>query len=227
MNLMSVWTQKLVRQAAGDPPSAAPADPAPTAPAAPDYSFLPPEFVVDGKPDAEGFTKHLAALTEKSKPRAPEDGAYDLSLPADLKFDAEGFEPKLDLDNPEFAPVVSGLKDFLKSIDAPKEAGPAALGLLAQYQAAQYQAAVKALEAEMTALGPQAQTRIETVSRSLETLLPKDEADAMRGTLTSAKGIAAMERLLSAKGLSSPTPNPAAAEPDPLAARYPTTAARR
>ncbi len=227
MNLMSVWTNKIAREAPGEPSGGAPADPTPAPAAAPDYSFLPAEFLVDGKPDAERFTAHLADLTERAKPRTPEDGVYDLTLPADLKFDVEGFTPQLDLENEAFKPLVSELTETLKSLGAPKEAGSQVLGLLARYQAAQFSAAVKEQEAQFAALGPQADARIQTVARSIETLVPKEEAEALMATVTSAKGLIALERLLSAKGMNSALPNPAAAEADPYADRYPSTASKR
>ena len=226
MNMRNWFNERMTRQVAdpagGTPSDPAPANPAP-APEAPDYSFVPAEFLVDGKPDAAKFKDHLTALSDKAKPKAPEDGVYDLALPADLKFD-DGFKFELDLENEAYKPIVTDLTAALKEIDAPKEAGGKLLGFLARFKAAEYQQAVKAQEAEMSALGPQAATRLDTLTRSLETALPAEEAAALKEATFSAKAVIALERLLSAKGFSAPAPqNPGPSEDAGLAARYPTT----
>lgn len=226
---MRHWLERMTRQVA-EAGGGAPADPPAAtepAPEAADYSFVPAEFMVDGKPDGAKFSAHLQTLSDKAKPKAPEDGAYDFTLPADLKFD-DGFKFDLDLENEAFKPIVSDLTAALKEIDAPKEAGSKVLGLLARFKAAEYQQAAKAQEAEFAVLGPQADSRIEALSRSLETALPAAEAAALKEATFSAKAVIALERLLSAKGFTSPAPqNPGPAEDAGLAARYPTTSIRK
>jgi hypothetical protein len=238
MNLTNYWNGKLAREmpdagSGGEPVPAPTPDPAP----GPDLSFVPADFHVDGKPDLTKFTEHyqsLVANDAKAKERAalvPEDAAYDMALPDDLKFDGldlpEGFKVALTLDDPAFQPIAADLKAFLKETGAPKDAGKTVAALIARYEAAKFSKSFSAMKEDAKILGTpaQAQARVETVSRALQGRLPAEQAAALQSMTGNARALQALEALLSPQGLASPTPTPPAPI-DPLAARYPKTATR-
>lgn len=210
---------------AAPPPEAAPAAAAP-APAAEaiDLSFVPEAFVKDGKPDLEAFKAHYADLSKA--PEIPE--AYEYAIPADLKFDGlpEGMIIAIDAKDPVMAPLFEDLTGILKGMKAPAESAQQITGLLAKYEAAKFTQALAVQQAEMDTLGPQATARIEAVTRTMETLLSADQVKALQGATKSAHALQALEKLLGPRGLTPPTPIPQQNEPDPLAARYPKSAAR-
>lgn len=240
MNLTNYWDRKVTRQVADAEQGSTPA-PAPVAvpvpEAAPDLTFIPQDFYADGKPDFAKFTEHyqgLVAADATAKERAaliPEDAAYDISLPDDMKFEGmdlpEGFKVDLVLDDPAFQPIAADLKAFLKDAGAPKDAGKTVASLIARYEAAKYSKGFSQLKEDAKLLGTpaQAQARTEVVGRALLARLPEDQANAVRSMTGNAKALMALETLLSPKGLGNPTPVPTAAV-DPLAARYPNTANR-
>lgn len=225
------WSNKVRWQAPGEPaaappaPEAAPAapEPAPVADAI-DLSFVPADFVKDGKPDLEAFKAHYADLTKA--PDLPD--AYDYSLPADLKFEGlpEGMTIEIDTKDPVMAPLFEDLTGILKGMKAPAAAAQQVTGLLAKYEAAKLSQAFADQQKEMDALGPQATARIEAVTRAMQVALPADQVAALQGVTKSAAALQAMEKLLGPRALLSPTPNPATTPEDALAARYPKTATR-
>lgn len=235
------FASKLTRQVAGEPGGGAPApaaDPAAAAPAAqpagPDLSFIPETFHVDGKPDLAKFAEHFQGMTKAEQERAaaiPADGKYAFDLPADLKFDGieglpEGFKIDNNMADPMFAPIVEELSATLKEIGAPAAAAGKVASLLAKYEAIQYAAAAKALKADMATLGTedQVKSRVETLHRNLQTVLPKEEAAGLLQATTSASAVKALEKLLSGRSMTSPNPTPAAPEATSLDLRYPKTA---
>ncbi|MGL6210514.1 MAG: hypothetical protein ACRC14_11870 [Paracoccaceae bacterium] len=234
MKPTNFWHKSPLWQAAGETGSA-PAEPviAPTEPSVdtgPDLSFVPADFHVDGKPDLGKFKDHYATLKADADARAakalPE--TYDFALPADLKFDGldlpEGFAVTALTEDPAFQPLYAELGGFLKEIGADADAGPKVASLLARYKAAEtakeWTAAKAEVEAEAAKLGPQADARIATVSRLLETRLPAEQAQALQGFARSAEALKAIETLLGPKTMGSPPPAPPPPA-DPLAARYP------
>ena len=240
MNLTNYWDRKVTRQVAGAEQGSTPApapESAPVPEAAPDLTFIPQDFYADGKPDFAKFTEHyqgLVAADATAKERAaliPEDAAYDISLPDDMKFEGldlpEGFKVDLALDDPSFQPIAADLKAFLKDAGAPKDAGKTVATLIARYEAAKYSKGFAQLKEDAKLLGTpaQAQARTEVVGRALLARLPEDQANAVRSMTGNAKALMALETLLSPKGLGNPTPAPTAPA-DPLAARYPNTATR-
>lgn len=227
MKLNDFWS-KAARQvaeqsAAASPEAVVAATPEATPEAAPsvDLSFIPQDFHVDGKPDTAKFAEHYQQLSEKAgkaseEPVVPD--AYEFSLPADLKFDGmpEGFAVEIDTTAEEFAPLFTQLGDTLKAMKAPAELAPQMMGLLAQYKAAEISNQIKAGQRELATLGEptQVSARIETVTRSLQSALPAEEATALMGAIKTASGIKALEKLLSPKGMATPTPTPAPKDPD-------------
>jgi hypothetical protein len=249
---MSKFRDKIRWQIPGElagstPPTAGGEQPA--APSAPetgaDFSFIPQDFHVDGKPDLGKFTAHYQELvaTDAQRKQAmadvPQDGAYDFALPPDLKFDGldlpEGFKVELATDDPAMKPLFDELGSVMKELGLPKAAAGKFTSLLAKYEAtktSQYFAAAKQQEAavkqEMSALGSEAQAiaRLQTIERKLQTMLPADQVDALKGATTSAKAVMALEKLLSPSGLSSPVAQPPASKVDDLVAYYSTPTKR-
>lgn len=210
MKPTNFWTDKIRWQVPGEPSGGAPADP--PADAAPDYSWIPADYQVDGKPDFAKFSEHYKDLTRA--PEVPE--AYDFAPPADLKFDGlpEGFKIEIDAKDPTMAPLFDELGAMLKGMNAPADAGQKVSGLLAKYEAAKYAEAVAAQTKEMESLGPQATARIEAVQRAMEAALPADQVAALKGVTMSAKALMAIEKLLSPRSLASPPPSPASVADD-------------
>lgn len=226
MNVKS-WNKKPLWQAAGE------GDPSPVpepAPVETDLSFIPETFVKDGKPDLDGFKAHYAEVVDKAGKVKEAPEAYEFALPADLKFDGldlpEGF--KVDLDNEAYAPLFTEFGDFLKGIGAPKEAAGQALGLVAKYEAMKEAANYATFKADVAALGGEAKfiERFNTIKRAAESRLPADQVESLlSGGRISANGFKAIETLLSAPSLTAPAAIPQEKPSDPLAARYPKSAA--
>jgi hypothetical protein len=211
---------KLMREAAGEPSGGTPAGDAPAAapaaPAGPDLSFIPETFIKDGKPDLGAFSEHYKTLTA---PKEVPD-AYEFALPADLKFnDMPDFSFEVDAANP----LYGELGGILKELGAPKDAAPKMVGLLAKYEASVAKAAQEAMKKEVESLGPKGQDRITEVARLLDTRLPKEQAEALRAVSSSALAVQALEKLLGAPAMNSPSPTPQEPAADPYASRYPKT----
>lgn len=210
MRLRKSWSNKLCRQAPGEPaggavePAVEPAA-APVAAAAPDYSFLPEAFIKDGAPDIEGFKAHYAELSKPvEKAELPE--AYDFTVSPDLKFDGlpEGMTIGIDAKDPAFAPLFDQLSGVLKELGAPADAGGKVASLLAQYEATKFGQSLKVQQAEMDTLGATAPARIEAVTRALQANLPADQVEAIQSFTKSAKALQALEKLLGPRSLTAP-----------------------
>ena len=66
--------------------------------------------------------------------------------------------------------------------------------------------AMETYQTEMKALGADAQSRIDTITRSLSSRLPADQAEALTGAAFSANAVKALEKLLSGPGGRASTP---------------------
>lgn len=202
----------------GTPPADPPADPPaePPADAGPDLSFIPEDFHGENGPDTAKFREtydhmasRLAQLDERDIPDSAE--GYEFALPEDLDFGdlelPEDFEPTID---PE-APIFQELAGVLHEAGAPKELAGKLVGLLAKSQAEVAAEVRQAAVQEMQALGPQAESRIRTVARSLETRIPDEgQRQALMSAVATADGLRALEKLLGSPGQKSPSPQPAA-----------------
>lgn len=219
------WLQKMTRQIPGEPSGGNPAPepaPVPAPDAGPDLSFIPTDYHVDGKPDLSKFSAHYQDLVAADAQRreamadVPEDGKYEFALPEGFAFDGieglpEGFAVELATDDPDLQPLYAGLGEVLKEIGAPKAAAGKLAGLIAKYEAVQYQKAAKAAQAEMAKLGTPAQqdSRFAAVERGLATVMPAEEAKAVLGIVRTADALRGLERLLSPRSMTPPTPAPA------------------
>ena len=231
MKPTNFW-QKATREAPDNP--GASADPTPVettqdtqvaADAGPDLSFIPADYMVDGKPDASRFAAHYQELLAEQAKREPAPEAYDFAVPQDLTFEGmpEGFAVELKADDPDFQPLFADLGAVLKEIGAPANAGPKFAGLIARYEAAKYGKQLASLQEEAKILGTpvQAQGRVATVLRVLETKLPADQVEALKGIAGSAKAVMALEKLIGPQSMIPPAPTPAN-KVDDLTAYYTT-----
>jgi len=191
-----------------------------------DLSFIPESFHVDGKPDLEKFKEHYGKLVEPSV--APDK--YDYVVPADMDFSAlglpEGMALDFNLEDPTMQPLLGELSETLKGIGAPAEMGGKIGGLLAKYEATKLTAAIEAQKQEFAKLGTpeQANQRITSVVRAMETRLTADEAQALQAATRSAPAMMALEKLLGPRNSTTPTPQPEEAANDGgLSSRYPTS----
>lgn len=204
-----------------DAQPAADAAPAPAAAAQPDLSWIGADYQTDGQPDLGKFREHYEGLLaedarRREAPAAPEDGKYDLTIPADLDLGEyklpDGTQITLMADDPHFAPIFDQLQAFLHQNGLPQQTASGLIGLLAKYQAAQHIRDEQQANAEYEKLAatPAArEARVNSVRRSLEARLPADQAKALMGAVTTSEGIRAVESLLS-KNL-----GPTAAIPQP------------
>jgi hypothetical protein len=234
---MKNWLNKnkLYREAAGEgtpggeplltSEPAAIVEPA-AAPEAVDFSFIPEQFHVDGKPDLEKFKAHYGTLVEPSV--APD--AYEYLIPEDMDFQAlglpEGMKLNLDMNDPTMQPLLAELSETLKGIGAPAEMGGKISGILAKYEAGKLAGEIAAQKEEFSQLGTpeQANQRISVVVRAMEAKLPADQVAALQGATRSAKAMLALETLLGPKNSTSPTTEPPAPDSNTsLSARYPSS----
>lgn len=229
MKRTDFW-QKVARQAPDPSPGAGVPEPVAPQPG-PDLSFIPADFVKDGKPDLSAFASHYQQVSEKAaayvERQVPE--AYEFALPEGFSYGdlplPEGYTVALDTENEAFKPLFSEMSEVLKGIEAPAEAAGKLMGLLAKYEAAKESREHQAWQADVQALGgpEKVKQRAEAIQRQLQNVLPEDQAKALfTGTRISAAGFKALETLLAPRGLQSPTPQPVA-QVDPLAARYPSS----
>jgi hypothetical protein len=223
MRLTNWFSSKINWQAPDAlPGGASPAPESTTVPASagPDLSFIPADFHVDGKPDLTRFAAHyqetVAERARLAEQRVVPD-AYDFALPSDMTFEGvpEGFDPGLDTSNPLFGE----LGNVLKELGAPAETAGKLTGLLAQFEAQKAAADYSAWEQDMKQLGTpeQVSARAGDVQRKLETLLPKQQAEALfSGPRISADGIRALEKLITGRSFQAPTASPANADLDSM-----------
>jgi hypothetical protein len=217
MNTSNFFWQKATREAPDNPGAGADPTPVETAPvetseAAPDLSFIPSDYIVDGKPDVGRFAADYQELVAEQARREPAPDTYDFAIPADLKFDGmpEGFSVELKPDDPDFQPLFADLGALLKEIGAPAASGGKIAALIARYEAAKAGKQLAAKQEEAKALGTpaQAQARVATIQRKLETMLPADQVAALTGIVSSAKAVMALEKLIGPKNMQPPVASP-------------------
>lgn len=233
-------TPQLFRNAADAPVSPAPDAPpaaviAPleTPEAAPDLSWIGADYLVEGKPNVEGFKAHYQDLIAEQARRAeapqpPADGKYDFALPADLDFGEiklpEGQTVAIDTSDPAFAPLFDELGQWLHTKGMPQSEATAVMSMLGKYKAAEIAKGHAAAVAEWDTLGPTEaarSARVATVQRALETRLSAGDAKAVMAVANSAASVRALQNLLSVtSGPRAPNHEPTPPM-DPLAARYP------
>jgi hypothetical protein len=185
---------------------------------APDFGFVPETFKgEDGAYDTARFRTtfdELSAFKAQEDERAAslpkEPGDYGFSLAEDHQW-PEGFDPAKMVAKDEAGndvafdpsklfdandPDVSAVQAILHKHKAP----PGMMSELASIMANREIRAVMKddaiFEAEHRKLGPEAQARINTLSRTLNSMLPKEQAKALLDSLTRADALRAAESLL-------------------------------
>lgn len=240
------WYRELLREAPGEPAGGTPAPepqadgtPPPVdsgAPAAPDFSFIPADFHVDGKPDFAKFGASYQELVARDAQRAEAEAAraaavpegdYTFVLPDDLKFDGielpEGFKLDLMTEDETMKPLFGDLSAWMKSQNLPATASTELMTMLAKYQATTYSQAVAKQKADLAKLGTpmQVEARVSTIGRILDSRLPAEEATALKAMTNSAAALKAIERLIGPAGGQTVPPTPPT-KADDLAAYYAT-----
>lgn len=212
-------TRNVPNEGAGASPPPDEAPPAQAGDQAVDYSWM-GDYAKDGTPDFDGFKAHYQdliadqAARSEAEPQVPE--AYDFALADD--FDPgvqlpEGVKIELDADNPLFADLGAVLKEH----KVPQAVASELPKLLARYEAQRTAEMHAAATKEYETLGPTEavrDARVQSVARALETRLPKEQADALKATITSAAGVKALEAILGPRGVGNPptTPKPGLAD---------------
>lgn len=216
-------TTEPAAQPQGTPSPAATPAPQPEPPVAdagPDLSFIPADYHTDGKPDLAKFGAHYneviseAARRQEALADVPEDGVYDFNADVDYgELDLpEGFD--VDLGGEAFQPLYAELGGILKEFGVPKSQAGKLGGLIKKYEAMKYSQAYSAHKAEMAQLGTpaQQQARMGAVTHKLESVLPAEQAAAIKAAVQSAAGIRALETLLAPRNLATPSPQPRTAD---------------
>lgn len=185
-------------------------------------AFVPESFKgEDGNWDTAGFRQQFddlaadkAARDERlaSLPESPDD--YAFSIGEDHVF-PEGFDPKAfggkdgQGNEVEFDPAkmiqgddpdVKSVKELMHALDKGEVTGADAAktlaGVMVNREIRQMMEAAGQREEQIRALGPDARSRIDTVTRSLKSRLPGEQASALSGEIVSADGLRAVEGLL-------------------------------
>lgn len=199
---------------------------APVVPEGPDLSFIPESYHVEGKPDLDAFKAgydELAAFKaqrDEALAGIPESAdGYDLTIPDTIDFGdlelPEGFKFKLS-DDPAVAPLLGEMRAMLHKHSLPKEAAGELLGLMAKYQAIDAAKGMAAWKAGRADLGANAQSRIDNVSRMLDSKLPAPMAAALKGMADNSGAFKALEKLLSPVGLQAPASQPIGVDTEKL-----------
>ena len=174
----------------------------------PDYSFIPEQFRTDDKPDPTAFRTaydELAAFkaqTEEARGELPENAdGYKFEIPEDFEV-PEGLAVAIDENDPDL-PVI---KDWAHQHGVNQAAVSELARIMAGRELRSQAQAMETYQTEMKALGADAQSRIDTITRSLSSRLPADQAEALTGAAFSANAVKALEKLLSGPGGRASTP---------------------
>lgn len=185
----------------------------------PDYtSHLPEQFNTDGKADFEGFRASYDELSsfksqaDEAASALPEDpSGYAFTLPeghvlpegfdveALKTVDDEGNEIEFDPANMIKAddPDVLALQTILHEQKVSPEVMGKLAGLMVNRELRQLTGAVEVAKEEKAKLGPDnGKARISTITRVLESRLPKEQVKALLDGATTADGIRGLETLV-------------------------------
>lgn len=173
-------------------PAPAPA-PAPAAPVRPDWLPEDQWDATAGKPKADiaAALKSHQQATERAGQVPADATAYKVELPADLTL-PEGMKFEV----ADSDPLLSAARSWAHQAGLTQTQFSGLMGLRAQMDAAAHEAAAAAMQAEVQALGDKATDRIDGATTFLRSKLPADQFDALKGAITSAKGVEAVETLM-------------------------------
>ncbi len=160
--------------------------------------WVPEALWKDGKFDEEGFT----ALSSRPEPQA------------DVPGEPTGYViPAIDGLDVEVAAASPLFQALMKGAHANKVGQAAFDAIVGDYVASETAKADAFEQEQRTALGPQADTRLKALGTWLDSSLDAEEAAAVRGTMTTAKGVEALEKLMNARVTTAPRDDP----PPPVA----------
>ncbi len=168
-----------------------------------DWSFVPETFIKDDVPDTGAFRARYdelaaqAAQAEEAQAALPESpDKYEIRL-GELEYPEgvtlpEGYELSILKDDPD----LPALKQVFHDHKLPQEAVDRIMEVAAIREARQ----VSTLEADRTEqigkLGPDGQSRIDTVKKTLDARLPPELAADLYSGITTAAALRGMEKLL-------------------------------
>lgn len=194
--------------------------------------------VDDYKAHVDGLAAFKAQADEAAAARPKEPGEYAWGLPDDYAF-VEGFDPSahqvpvlddkgepviengqpkmrdftgadlLDADDPD----IPLLQAALHEAGAPSELTGKLASIMVNRELRGMMKAGETAAAEKKALGPEGQSRMDTVERSLKARLPADQANAIFEDITSADALRGIEAILKAS-TSPPPPAPSGKDLD-------------
>lgn len=202
-------------------PAPASGEPAPAANTAveqaPDLSFIPETYVVDGKPDLAKFRDdYTASMAELAQLREARTGvpetpdAYEFTVPdldlGDVKL-PEGYKFEIDKDDPALA----DMRQWLHANGIKADAVPGLMGVYAKMEAmraAQHQAHI---ESEVQALGGTTafEGRISKLESNLTNKIGAEGAKELLSATYTAGAVRALEKLLGTGGGMSTRQEPA------------------
>ncbi|CAO3426686.1 capsid assembly protein [Azospirillum argentinense] len=146
-----------------------------------------------GKPKADiaAALKSHQQAAERAGQVPADAAAYKVELPADLTL-PEGVKFEV----AENDPLLSAARTWAHQAGLTQDQFSGLMGLRAQMDAAAQEAAATAMQAEVQALGDKAAGRIDGATTFLRSKLPADQFDALKGAITTAKGVEAVETLM-------------------------------
>lgn len=181
-------------------------------------SFVPENFKgADGKFDTAAFRSNWDELTsfkaqaDEAKSALPQSAdAYEFKLPENFAL-PEGFDPealahtdeegnKVEFDVHKMIdpadPDVKLLQAALHEAGASQELMSKLVGIVVGRELRAVSSAQSGAQDQIKALGPEGKARIDTVTRSIEAKLPKEQASAVLDGITSADALRGVEALL-------------------------------
>lgn len=193
---------------------------------APDLSeFIPEQFKKDDGFDLASFRQTYddlsafkAAEDDRMAALPKEAAEYEFFLPEDHAF-PEGFNPellattdeegnRLEFDASKMLdandPDIPAVQEILKELGAPKEAMGKIASIMVNREIRQTMKAMEQAGEEKKSLGPDADNRINTVTRTLNARLPKEQATAIADSITSADALRGLEALMKKIGATTP-----------------------
>jgi hypothetical protein len=172
-------------------------NPAPTDNPAPEvrYDFVLDKYRADGRSEAESLelqAKSYAELQSKFGAFTGAPEAYEVSLSDEL---IEAGVQLIDDD-----PMLANAQELAKELNMSQEGFGRLVNMYAEMQLAEHKAMEDQKAAEMAALGPNANQRIEGINNWIDANMDAETAEGLRGLVQSAAGINAVEQLIARTG---------------------------
>ena len=169
-----------------------------------DLASLPEQFVADGKPDLAAYkiafedASAAKARVDERQAALPKDAdGYTFTVPEEFSL-PEGFAPpegfKLEIDKDD--PRIPALKALALEHGLPQGVLDGFAKLWAEHEVTVIHEASKAAGEEIKKLGPNAEARLASLERVVGARVPKEQAAAFIGDITSADSLRAAETLV-------------------------------